>query len=187
MPLRPRGELVQEDFAIYGIDFSRLRIHDAFATPLSAAGSDDLGISSGGTFGTDAPYVTSGDVKAATTTRRLRFLFTLPPEYVTQQSVRVALHAGMITTVADGSCTVDVEAFKLDKAGLIDGTDLVTTAAMTINSVTFAEKDFELTSSALAPGDVLDIRITIACVDSATATAVIPAIAALALALDIKG
>jgi hypothetical protein len=37
------------------------------------------------------------------------------------------------------------------------------------------------------PGDVIDVRMSIACTDAATGTAVIPAVAALQLKLDIKG
>jgi hypothetical protein len=188
LPGMARTDFLQEDFKEFPVPFPHLRIWDLYSTPLSTPASDDLGFSSGGTWGTNAPYISAGDLKTAgSTTRRARFLFTLPPNYVAQQSVRAVLHAGMITTVADGSCTVDVEAFLLAKTGLVSGSDLVTTAATTINSTTFGAKNFELTSSGLAPGDVLDIRISITCSDAATGTAVIPAIAHLAMALDIQG
>lgn len=188
LPGVTRATLIQEDFAEYGIGFSDLRIFDAFQTPITTAASDDLGISTGGTYGTNAPYISAGDLKTAgATTRRARFLFTLPPEYVAGQSVRLVAASGMVTTAADGSCTVDFEAYASDKDGTIGGSDLVTTAATSINSTTFAERNFEVTSTSLTPGDVLDIRVSIACSDAATATAVIPAIAHLAIALDIKG
>jgi len=185
---RPRSELIQDNFAIYGIPFSNLRIWDAFQTGISTAASDDLGLSTGGTWGTNNPYISAGDLKAAgATTRRTRFLFTLPPEYVDGESVRIVATAGMVTTVADTSCTVDFEVYLCAKTTLASGSDLVTTSATTINSTSFAAKNFDLTSAGLSPGDMLDIRISIACTDAATVTAVIPAIAHLALALDIKG
>jgi hypothetical protein len=185
---RPRTELIQDNFATYGVPFSLLRIHDAFQTPLSAAASDDLGLSTGGTFGTNNPYLSAGDLKAAgATTRRARFTFTLPPEYVAGESVRLVAHAGMVTTAADTSCTVDFEVNLCAKTTLASGSDLVTTAATTINSTSFAAKNFDVTSAGLAPGDMLDIRVSIACTDAATVTAVIPAIAHLSLALDIQG
>lgn len=188
LPGITRAQLIQDNFVEYGIDFSALRVHDAFGTLIGTAGTDDLGVSSGGTYGTNAPYIDGGDQKAlGATTRRARFLFTLPPEYVTGQSVRIVAHAGMITTVADTSCTLDFEAYRSDKDATVGGSDLVTTAALSINSTSFAEKDFELTSSGLAAGDVLDVRVSITCTDAATGTAVIPAIAHLAMALDIKG
>lgn len=188
LPALARSELAQDNFAAYGVPFSLLRIHDAFQTPISTAASDDLGMSTGGTFGTNAPYITAGDLKATgATTRRARFVFTLPAEYVAGESVRISAHAGMITSVADTSCTLDFEAYRFDLDGTVGGSDLVSTAAMSINSLTFAERAFELTASGLAAGDVLDIRVSIACTDTATATAVIPSIAQIRLSLDIKG
>lgn len=188
MPSRPRSSLEQDDFAEFGIRVPELRIHDAFQTPISAAASDDLGISTGGTYGTDAPYVTAGDLKAAgATTRRARFLFTIPECYVAGQSVRFIASAGMITTVADTSCTVDFEAYALDEDGTVGGSDLVTTAATTMNSLAFADKAFDVTASGLQPGDVIDVRVSVACTDAATVTAVIPALAHISVAMDIKG
>lgn len=188
LPGISRSELVQDNFAEFGIDLPSLRIWDAFQTPIGTAASDDLGLSTGGTFGTSAPYISAGDLKAAgATTRRARFLFTLPPNYVTGESIRIIAAAGMVTTVADTSCTVDFEVYLSDKDATVGGSDLVTTSATAINSLTFAEKNFEVTASGLLPGDVLDIRVSIACTDAATATAVIPAISHLAIALDIKG
>jgi len=185
---RPRSELIQDNFAIYGIPFSNFRIWDAFQTGISTAASDDLGLSTGGTWGTNNPYISAGDLKAAgATTRRSRFTFTLPPEYVAGESVRIVATAGMVTTAADTSCTVDFEVYLCAKTTLASGSDLVTTSATTINSTSFAAKNFDLTSAGLTAGDMLDIRISIACTDAATVTAVIPAIAHLALALDIKG
>lgn len=188
LPARARGELAQDNEVQIPIPFSQLRVWDAFATVIGTAGSDDLGISSGGTYGTNAPYITAGDVKAAgATTRRARFLYTLPPEYVSGETVRIVAHGGMITTAADTSCTVDFEAYEINKSGGVTGSDLVTTSATTINSTTFAAKTFEVNAAGLAAGDVLDVRMTIACTDGATATAVIPAIAHLVMAIDIKG
>ncbi len=188
LPAQSRSFLAQDNFAIYGIDFAALRVHDAFSTLIATAASDDLGISTGGTHGTEAPYITAGNVRTlGSTTRRARFLFTLPPEYVAAESVRISAHAGMVTSVADVSCTLDFEAYKLDLAATVGGSDLVTTAATSINSLTFGEKAFDLTSSGLSAGDVLDIRVSITSNDAASAGAVIPAIAALRLLLDIKG
>jgi hypothetical protein len=188
LPAQSRSFLAQDNFANYGIPFSNLRIWDAFQTPIGTAAADDLGLSTGGTYGTNAPYISAGDLKnAGATTRRARFMFTLPPEYVAAESVRISAIAGMITSVASTSCTIDFEAFEVLNDGNVTGADLVTTAAVTMNSLTFSEKAFDLTATGLLAGDTLDIRVSIACTDSATATAVIPAISALRLQLDIKG
>ncbi len=187
LPARARAEMQQDNEAQIPIPFGALRVWDAFATVIGAAGSDDLGLSSGGTWGTNAPYITAGDVKNTSGTRYARFLYTLPPEYVSGETVRIVAHAGMVTTAASASCTLDFEAYEVNKSGGVTGSDLVTTAAISINSTTFAARTFDVNSSGLGAGDVLDIRIAIAYNDSATATAVIPAIAHLVMALDIKG
>jgi hypothetical protein len=93
----------------------------------------------------------------------------------------------MLTTVADTSATIDVEAYESAKTTLKTGSDLVTTAAQSINSLTFADKAFDLTVTDLSPGDQLDIRFTVAVVDAATGTAVTAALASVELLLDIKG
>ena len=187
LPTIQRSGLQQENFASYSVDLVNLRVWDAFQTALGTAASDDLGVATG-TFGTGLPYVSTGDLKAAgATTRRARFVFQLPAEYVAGESVRITANAGMVTTVADTSCTLDFEAYKSNRDTTKTGSDLVTTSATTINSLTFAAKDFDITATSLSPGDILDVRVSIACTDAATVTAVIGALADLQMKLDIKG
>ncbi len=188
LPSRPRSELLQEDLAVYPVNLTHLRVWDALQTVLpGTAASDDLAIS-GGTYGTNNVYINAGDLKAAgATTRRARFVVALPPEYVAGQTVKIRVSAGMLTTAADTSCTVDLEAYVSGRDNTIDGSDLVTTSATTMNSTSFADKDFVVTETALTPGDELDVRISIACNDAATVTAVTPAIGAIELLADIKG
>lgn len=182
-----RSELQQEDLAEYAVPLTDCRVWDALQTNLpGTSAADDLGLI-GGTFGAASPSLQTYDVKAAgAVTLRCRLQMRLPVEYQAGETVRIRLHAGMKTTVADTTCTVDVEAYKSDKEAGI-GSDLVTDAAQSINSLTFADKDFNLTPTALEPGDVLDVRLSIACNDAATATAVIGCIGGITLACDIKG
>ena len=84
------------------------------------------------------------------------------------------------------SATIDIECYKSNRDTGKTGSDLCATAAQSINSLTFANKDFTITSSSLLPGDWLDIRWTIATNDGATATAVIAALAAAEFLLDVK-
>jgi hypothetical protein len=178
--------LKQTDNAVFPIPWANLRVWDAYGTNLPAtAATDDLGLI-GGTFATAPPMVQSGDCKAASTTRYARTQVIVPECYVAQETLSIVISAGMKTTVSDTSCTVDVECYRTDKISGISA-DLCATAAQSINSLTFASKTFAITSSTISAGDVLDVRITIACVDGATATAVTPTIAGLDLACDIKG
>lgn len=182
-----RAQLTQEDNARYKIQLTDFRVWDALATVLPGTpANDDLGLV-GGTFATASPSIQAGDLKAAgATTRRARCTFQLPPEYVAGQSVTIRASAGMLTTQADNSCTVDFEAYRSnDETGI--GSDLVTTSATSMNSTTFGDKDFTVTPSTLLPGDTLDIRMSVACNDAATVTAVTPCIGGVEVLLDVKG
>lgn len=179
--------LKQDPNAIFPIPLTSLRVWDAFATNLpGTAATDDLALI-GGTFGTAPPTVSAGDLKAAgATTRYARFQMQLPECYDAGQTVTLAIYAGMVTTVADTSCTLDAEVYKIDKITGI-GSDLCATAATTINSLVFGAKSFTITPSGLVAGDVFDVRVAIACNDAATGTAVTPTIAAIDLLCDIRG
>lgn len=179
--------LKQEANAVFPVAFTDLRVWDAYHTNLpGTAATDDLALV-GGTFGTAPPLVQAGDLKAAgATTRYARFEVIVPECYDAGETFSLRLSAGMKTTIASTSCTVDVEAYRLDKISGISA-DLCATAAASINSLTFANKTFSITPATLVPGDVLDVRIAIACNDAATATAVTPTIAAIDVLCDIKG
>jgi hypothetical protein len=181
-----RTKLAQETLK-YNIPLELLRVHDAFQTSIpTSASSDDLGLIIG-TFGTDAVVVQTSDLKNTTGTQRARFTFALPHNYVAGQTISVAAWAGMKTTVATSSATIDFEAYaKNDSTGLV-GSDLVTTSATTINSLTASAKEFTITPTGLNPGDELDVRVTIAITDSATPTAVIGRIMKLYFLLSVKG
>lgn len=186
-PALSRSQLLQEDNGRYKVPLAHLRVWDALATNLpGTAATDDLALV-GGTFGTASPSIQAGDLKAAgATTRYARFTFNLPTEYVTGQSVTIRAHAGMLTTVADNSATIDFVVYRSGDATDI-GSDLCTTSATTINSLTFADKDFNLTATTLTPGDTLDIRMAIAVNDAATVTAVNACVGGLELLIDVKG
>jgi hypothetical protein len=182
-----RTDLATETGSEFDIPLTDLRVWDAIQTTLpGTSANDDLGIA-GNTFGTGSPQVETSDLKAAgSTTRYARFLARLPYNYVATGSVSIKLHAGMETTIADTAATVDVEAYKSDGAGGI-GSDLVTTSATTINSLTSADKSFALTAGSLSPGDVLDVRVTVLVNDGATGTEVKAAIGSIALVCNTKG
>lgn len=181
-----RSKLAQETLK-FNVPLELLRVHDAFQTDLpTTAASDDLGLIIG-TFGTDAIVVQSSDSKATSVTQRARFTFRLPENYAAGQSISVAAWAGMKTTVSDGTATIDFEVYKKDDSTGLVGSDLVTTSATTINSLTAAAKEFTVTPTGINPGDELDIRVTIAITDGATATAVIGRIMKLYMLLSVKG
>src|SRR4051812_18223404 len=78
-----RSNLTQET-ATYPAPWTWFRKHDAYDTNLSSTPATVyLGLV-GGAFGTGVPSLQTGDLKnAGATTRYARFVFQLPPEYVT--------------------------------------------------------------------------------------------------------
>lgn len=172
-----RSNLIVETQQVFALPLENFRVWDAYGTLLGTPANDDLGITAGA-FATGTPYISSGDVKAAgTTTRRARTTFLVPHNYVTTKTLVITLAAGMLTTVAGTSCTVDVEAYKFDENTLQTFGDFISTAAQSINSMSFANKDFAISlAGEIEPGTVLDIRVTITAVDPATVTAVTAAI-----------
>jgi hypothetical protein len=172
----------------YVIPLTDFRVWDAMHTVLPGTpATDDLGLV-GGTFGTGTPSIRTEDLKAlGATNKRARVLVALPWDYVASQSVTLRFKAGMITTASDTTATLDVEAYKLqDDPDDAIGSDLVSTGATTMNSTTFADIDFVVAPSGLSPGDILDVRITIAVTDGATATAVIGGISSARLLCDVR-
>lgn len=186
LPPYTRAALTQEADAVYPLDLCAFRVWDAPQTNLpGTAATDDLALQ--GTWASQAIKITSGDVKAlGTTTRYARVQAALPVEYVPGGPVTLRLSAGMKTTIAATSATLDVEVRKSDKISGI-GADICATAALSINSLTFADKDFSITPTGLDPGDTLDIRLTIVTVDAGSATTVEAVVAAADLLLAIKG
>lgn len=187
LPTINRAYMTQDALAAYPISPMAWRVWDAPQTLLpGTSASDDLGLY-GATFGTNSPYVATYDVKnAGAVTLRARTFLWLPPEYDPGETVTLRFYAGMKTTVASSSATIDAECYESDGYGGI-GSDLVTTSATSINSLTAANKDFTVTPTTLQAGDLLDLRVTIAVSDTGTGTAVIAALGAAYLLLDIKG
>ncbi len=180
-----RTTWAQEDAAVYPVKITDLRVWDAPSTVAVAAtaANDDLAVVYN-TFGTANPTVETGDLKnAGATSRKVGFQFALPVEYVAGETITLRLNAGMKTTVASVSATVDAQVTNQDDPT----TDICATAAQSINSLTAANKDFTITPTNAAPGDLLDVVLTVAVNDSGTATAVIGQINKIQLLLDVKG
>lgn len=129
-------------------------------------------------YGTDAtnfPTVQTIDGKNATTVVVCRTVQKLPSNYVAGSAITIRVKAGMLTTVGSGACTVGLNVYSNtgDNTG---SADLNTTSAQSINSLTFANKDFVITPTGLVAGQDLHIKMTITITDVATGTAVIGAV-----------
>ena len=180
--------LALAELQAFPVPLTDFRVWDAMQTNLPGTPTtDDLGLI-GGTFGTATPSLRSEDLKAlGAINKRARVLVQLPWEYVAGESVTLRFMAGMITTVAGTTATIDCEAYLLqDDPDDAIGSDLVTTSATTMNSLAFANIDFVVTPSSLSPGDILDVRVTCAVNDGASVTAVIAGISSCKLLCDVR-
>lgn len=187
-PITKANILAMAELQAFPIPLTDFRVWDAMQTPLPGTpATDDLALI-GGTFGTATPSIRSEDLKAlGAINKRARVLVQLPWEYVAGQSVTLRFKAGMITTIATPAATLDCEVYKLqDDPDNAIGSDLVTTAATTMNSLVFTDIDFVINPTSLSPGDILDVRITAAVNDGATATAVIAGITSAKLLVDVR-
>ena len=180
------SKIAQRVLAESVVPVHSFRVWDAVASnPVSAAANDDLGLVTG-TWATNPVRLTGGDLKAlGATTRRIYFSIPIPANYDDGETIQIRVRAKMETSVADVSCTVDIEAY-VGSSGAV-GSDLVTTAAQSMNSLTAANFDFTINGASVEPGDLLECRLSIACNDSATATAVTPAVYKVSLLCDTRG
>jgi hypothetical protein len=188
-PTKARSDILAEaELQAFPIPLTSMRVHDNMAALLPTAGAtDDLGIIEG-TYGSATPTLQTEDLDSAgATSNRARFLVMLPWEYISAGTITLRFKAGMITNVADASATLDCEAYlqQNDPDDAI-GSDLVTTAATTMNSLTFANIDFTVNPSSRAAGDILDVRITTAVNDAGTGAAVIAGISWAQLLCDVR-
>jgi hypothetical protein len=181
-----RSQLTQETLVAYQIPLTSLRVHDAMITNLpGTAANDDMGLITG-TPGTDVPTLQGVDFGGTSTDEKAAFEFVLPPEYDAGETITVRVRAAMLTTVSDGTATVDVECWKAGDDGAA-GSDICATAATTINSLTPGNKDFTITPTGLAAGDRLIFRLAFGGSDTGNVGVMIPEISKLSVLLDIKG
>ena len=181
-----RSELSPDSLVSYAIPLSVMRVHDNFALLLpSTAANDDMAIITG-TPGTDAPTLQGVDFGGTSTDEKAGFQFVLPPEYENGGQIQVVVRAAMLTTVSDGTATVDVQCWPQDDNGAVSA-DICSTAAQSINSTTPADKTFTITPTNRVSGDVLNIRLAFAGSDTGNVGVMIPEISKVTVKCDIRG
>jgi hypothetical protein len=181
-----RSEIAMDSLKPYAIPLFSMRTHDAFQTTLpGTAANDDMAIITG-TPGTDAPTLQGVDFGGTSTDEKCGFQFVLPPEYEAGGQIQVIVRAAMLTTVSDGTATVDVECWPQNDNGAA-AADICATAAQSINSLTPADKTFTITPTSRVAGDVLNIRLAFAGSDTGNLGVMIPEISKVTVRLDIRG
>lgn len=181
-----RASLQQDTIQPYTMPLNNMRKSASLGEllPTTASGTDMAIIS--GTFGSAYPTLQGEDFGGGSTDEECAFWFTIPPEYDSGESVTLQVTAGMLTTVADGSCTLDAECYKADGSGGV-GSDLVATAAKDINSLSLSTNNFTITPTGLAAGNSLLFKLVFAGSDTGDLGVMIPTITAIAVLMDIKG
>jgi hypothetical protein len=178
--------LAQADLQAFNVPWTWWRTFDSVGTNLpAAAANDDLGLV-GGTHATNHPTIQAGDIGGASSTRYARAVIPLPWEYVAAQTVQLRFYAGCQTTAPDTTCTLDIVACATDGDYTV-GSDLASAAsANNIQSTSFANVDFTITTSALSPGDELDVLLSIAYADTGDAGVMIPTVGKVQLLCDVR-
>lgn len=179
------GHTTELDLQAFPVRMTELRVHDAVSTVLPAtAANDDMAVITG-TPGTNAPTLQGVDFGGASTDEKCAFQFALPQSYRDGETITIRCHAGMLTTVSDGTATLDCEVWSDDGDGTLSS-DICATAAQTINSLTLADKDFTVTPTGLVGGDLLNVRLSFAGSDTGNLGVMIPTITAITVLLDIN-
>ena len=180
-------KMAQRALQKFNIPWSYFRVWDAYhLLPVSTAAADDLALITG-TWLTNAASLNAGSVQNTNSIRRIGFMVPIPDNYQDGETVTLRIRAGMVTTIASASCTVDVEAIVRTGTGSAASADLVTTAAQGMNSLTAGDYDFQLNPALIDPGMLLEVRLSISYNDVATGTNVIPTIYAVDMLVDTRG
>lgn len=179
------GHTTELDLQSFPIRMTDCRVHDAMSTVLPAtAANDDMGCVTG-TPGTDAPTLQSVDFGGTTSDEKCGFQYALPQSYRDGETITLRVYTGMLTTISDGTATLDCECWKDDGDGTVSA-DACATAATTNNSLTFANIDFTITPTGMVGGDLLNFRLSFAGSDTGNAGVMIQEIAKITLLLDIN-
>lgn len=184
-----RENLVQDDLAVYRLGLETWKT-TATGQPLGAAAgtpSGAFGITYG-THGTAAPQIVAEAASGASVTNKMRRTFTLPPEYVSGQTITLRVKAKETVGAATVSTTIDAEVYEVAAEAGLGGspTDLCATAAIDVTT-TVGNKDFTITPTNLVAGDELDIELTGVSNDTGATVGTILAIYDVSLLIDIKG
>ena len=179
------GHTTELDLQSYQIPVTAMRVHDAMSTVLpAAAAADDMGVVTG-TPGTDAPNLQGVDFGGTSTDEKCGFQFQLPQTYRDGETITLRCKAGMLTTISDGTATLDCECWPDDNDGTVSA-DICATAAQSINSLTLADIDFTITPTGLVNGDMLNFRLTFGGSDTGNAGVMIPTVTRVEVLCDIN-
>lgn len=154
-----RSNIVLETAQVYPIPLVDFRVWNSFGSLLpGGAVADDLGLVNGA-FSTFVPILQSLDLNALGAFQGYaRAIVRLPRDYIAGQAIQIRAFAGMLSSVASVSASMDFAAYK--SAGYnISSADLVNTSSQSINTISPTTFTYDLITTALSPGDTIDLRV----------------------------
>ena len=182
-----RSGLTQDDAQVYRIPLMGCRSNTGLV--LDATGGDTLFSIVNGGFGTGTLTLKGEEAVSETETTTLCFEFALPPEYVADETVTVAIECKVDESGAGNATTetIEIEAYELDDEGAV-GSNLASGGAQDIsgNGDGFNTYTSTITDTGLAAGDKLIIFVQTVVTEDA-GTAVYAEIGNIEVRLDIKG
>jgi hypothetical protein len=113
------------------------------------------------------------------------FQFTLPPNYIPGGAVTFRAKAANIGGGTQTSCTITVTAYLASGNGAV-GSNLGPAAQTHAAKTTWYTKDFVITPTGLVPGDVLNVVISVANIESA-GTQLVWTVDKIAMLVDVQG
>lgn len=166
------ADLYDGEARAYAIPLNQAKVHDAVKTDIpDTPSNDDLGLAEA--VGSAIVGVQTNGGGTATSTGYATFFFALPAEYVSGGAITVRVRA-KVTALSEVSETVDCEVKKVGDAAV--GSDICATAAQALTAA-YANYDFTVTPTGLAPGDILQIRLALATNDTGGTQNATPSIA----------
>lgn len=170
------GSIVNADLdAAAAIARTKLATNAAQAFDLELLGVDGAALvaaESAGTFNRSIAanvHLIKGEVTDNETEVSVGYAsFRLPAEYVAAGAITVRMRSAIIATggATDNGSTLDLEAYKSDGSGAV-GADICATVAATFAALgTWYSKDFTITATGLAAGDLLNFKVTSSIIDS---------------------
>jgi len=131
------------------------RIHDAPETVLlTGAGIDDDMGCNAGTYGTTVQSLNALDNGGGGETFYARQQVVVPMNYAQGHALKLILTVNEVVACVSAA-TLDVEVHRVT----VPAADICATAVQSIVGAAPTDYDFDITSTAVQPGDILDIRI----------------------------
>jgi len=185
----PNGSFTRAKLATESAVSDVLLIPNAFRNDdgsiiAAAASSGKMGITSGG-HGTGGIKLVGEAAQNNTKTDYFITSFMLPPNYVAGSAITIKFTAKYSGSGTAGTKTLDMEAYKLAKAGTV-GSDLCSTTVQTITSSS-VEYSFTVTPTGLVAGDKVQIIGTLVVQETGNVSTLTGEVSDARACYDIKG